>query len=82
MCLPPSLNKGRLSLPQRAILAQLTSSSQHDHFRRSWKLLYDACTSGKRPSNMTLKQFLEEGKLSNPQKQLARRKRGGVFFIL
>ena len=34
---------------------------QHDHFRHTWQLLYNACTSGRRPANMTLKQFIDEG---------------------
>ncbi|KAL1880789.1 hypothetical protein VTK73DRAFT_5174 [Phialemonium thermophilum] len=33
----------------------------HNHFRQSWFLLYNACTSGRRPSNMSLKQFIDEG---------------------
>lgn len=40
---------------------QLTHPFQHDHFRKTWNLLYNACKSGKRPANMTLKQFLDEG---------------------
>lgn len=34
---------------------------QHNHFRRSWTLLWTACTSNRRPQNMTLKQFISEG---------------------
>ncbi|EON99132.1 hypothetical protein UCRPA7_5362 [Phaeoacremonium minimum UCRPA7] len=33
----------------------------HEHFRRSWNLLYNACSSGRRPANMSLKQFIDEG---------------------
>ncbi|KAH8669888.1 hypothetical protein BGZ61DRAFT_363544 [Ilyonectria robusta] len=33
----------------------------HDHFRRSWNLLWGACTSGRRPQGMSLKQFIGEG---------------------
>ncbi|KAH7140622.1 hypothetical protein EDB81DRAFT_885345 [Dactylonectria macrodidyma] len=33
----------------------------HDHFRRSWNLLWGACTSGRRPQGMSLKQFIAEG---------------------
>jgi len=33
----------------------------HNHFRQSWTLLYNACTSGKRPASLTLKQFLNTG---------------------
>lgn len=41
--------------------AQRANRIQHDHFRRSWDLLYTAATTGKRPGGMTLKQFLDEG---------------------
>lgn len=33
----------------------------HDHFRSMWKTLYTACTSNKRPANLSLKQFIDEG---------------------
>ncbi|KAH8910317.1 hypothetical protein BR93DRAFT_966333 [Coniochaeta sp. PMI_546] len=33
----------------------------HDHFRKSWKLLYTAASTGKRPAGMTLRQFIDEG---------------------
>ncbi|KAL6364907.1 hypothetical protein LRP88_00880 [Fusarium phalaenopsidis] len=33
----------------------------HDNFRRSWNLLWGACTTNKRPQGMSLKQFLLEG---------------------
>ncbi|WDK15325.1 hypothetical protein CGRA01v4_06605 [Colletotrichum graminicola] len=33
----------------------------HNYFRHEWTLLHDAATSGRRPRNMTLKQFLEAG---------------------
>ncbi|MCJ1229214.1 hypothetical protein MMC12_005879 [Toensbergia leucococca] len=33
----------------------------HNHFRQTWKLLYSACSSGKRPSNMSLRQFIATG---------------------
>ncbi|OHF03591.1 hypothetical protein CORC01_00910 [Colletotrichum orchidophilum] len=33
----------------------------HNHFRHQWTLLHDAATSGRRPSNMTLKQFIDTG---------------------
>ncbi|KAK4186618.1 hypothetical protein QBC35DRAFT_500692 [Podospora australis] len=33
----------------------------HDHFRSMWTTLYSACTSGRRPANMSLKRFLDEG---------------------
>ncbi|KAL2202692.1 hypothetical protein CC79DRAFT_1372852 [Sarocladium strictum] len=33
----------------------------HNHFRSTWNILYTACTTGKRPSNLTLRQFLATG---------------------
>ncbi|KAL2821546.1 hypothetical protein BJX63DRAFT_378501 [Aspergillus granulosus] len=33
----------------------------HAHFRHSWNTLWDACIANKRPSNMTLKQFINLG---------------------
>ncbi|KAH8879829.1 hypothetical protein GQ53DRAFT_671189 [Thozetella sp. PMI_491] len=39
----------------------VTMNYFHDHFRRSWNILYGACESGRRPSNMSLKQFIDEG---------------------
>lgn len=33
----------------------------HNMFRQKWTLMYTACTNNKRPSNMTLKQFLDIG---------------------
>ncbi|KAK1985506.1 hypothetical protein LZ30DRAFT_747110 [Colletotrichum cereale] len=33
----------------------------HNHFRRQWTLLHDAATTGRRPQNMSLKQFLDTG---------------------
>ncbi|KAK2803921.1 hypothetical protein FQN51_002807 [Onygenales sp. PD_10] len=33
----------------------------HDNFRRTWKTLYDACLTNKRPRNLTLSQFLRLG---------------------
>ncbi|KAF4975125.1 hypothetical protein FZEAL_8040 [Fusarium zealandicum] len=33
----------------------------HENFRRTWTLLWTACTSNRRPQGMTLKQFLLEG---------------------
>ncbi|KAF2672247.1 hypothetical protein BT63DRAFT_411532 [Microthyrium microscopicum] len=32
--------------------------SYHNHFRQTWTAMHNACSTGKRPSNMTLKQFL------------------------
>ncbi|KDN65009.1 hypothetical protein CSUB01_05546 [Colletotrichum sublineola] len=37
------------------------TTPQHNYFRRQWTLLHDAATSGRRPRNMTLKQFLDTG---------------------
>ncbi|KAK0646704.1 hypothetical protein B0T16DRAFT_311139, partial [Cercophora newfieldiana] len=33
----------------------------HDHFRSTWKVLYTACTTNRRPARMSLRQFLDEG---------------------
>ncbi|KAL2136353.1 hypothetical protein VTI74DRAFT_4185 [Chaetomium olivicolor] len=33
----------------------------HDHFRQMYTTLHSACTTGRRPSNMTLKHFIDEG---------------------
>ncbi|KAL8304611.1 hypothetical protein RB597_004271 [Gaeumannomyces tritici] len=33
----------------------------HGHFKQSWNVLYDAASSGRRPKNLTLKQFLDTG---------------------
>ncbi|KAL8371255.1 hypothetical protein RB595_001205 [Gaeumannomyces hyphopodioides] len=33
----------------------------HNHFKQSWNILYDAASTGRRPKNMTLKQFLDTG---------------------
>ncbi|UZP35371.1 hypothetical protein NXS19_003187 [Fusarium pseudograminearum] len=33
----------------------------HDNFRRSWNLLWNACTNNRRPQSMSLKQFIMEG---------------------
>ncbi|KAI6779148.1 uncharacterized protein J7T54_000294 [Emericellopsis cladophorae] len=33
----------------------------HNNFRQSWNLLWQACCNNKRPRNLTLKQFLDEG---------------------
>ncbi|KAK4106949.1 hypothetical protein N658DRAFT_415082 [Parathielavia hyrcaniae] len=35
--------------------------SFHDHFRQIYATLHTACTMGRRPANLTLKQFLDEG---------------------
>jgi hemerythrin-like domain-containing protein len=33
----------------------------HNHFRSTWNMLYSACTNNKRPSSMSLKQFVNAG---------------------
>ncbi|KAK3906504.1 hypothetical protein C8A05DRAFT_40698 [Staphylotrichum tortipilum] len=33
----------------------------HDHFRQMYSTLHTACATNRRPANMTLKQFLDEG---------------------
>jgi hemerythrin-like domain-containing protein len=30
----------------------------HSSFRATWKMLYASCSSGKRPANMSLRQFI------------------------
>ena len=34
---------------------------KHENFRQTWKILYAACCSGKRPANMSIRQFLATG---------------------
>lgn len=33
----------------------------HNSFRQTWQILYDVCCSGKRPANMSIRQFLSTG---------------------
>jgi len=33
----------------------------HNHFRQTWNMLYGACTNNKRPSSLSLKQFINAG---------------------
>ena len=33
----------------------------HDNFRATWKVLYGACESQKRPKNMSIRQFISTG---------------------
>ncbi|KAK4693228.1 hypothetical protein P7C71_g4132, partial [Lecanoromycetidae sp. Uapishka_2] len=33
----------------------------HNNFRHTWKIIYGACSSGKRPANMSIRQFLNTG---------------------
>lgn len=34
---------------------------QHNHFRATWKLLWDACVAGRRPQKMSLRDFIRQG---------------------
>ena len=38
-----------------------TMELYHNSFRQTWKILYGACSSGKRPANMSIRQFLNKG---------------------
>lgn len=40
---------------------QQLTGQQHNSFRQTWKTLYAACSSGRRPSNTSLRQFLTVG---------------------
>lgn len=33
----------------------------HNNFRNTWRVLHGACSSGKRPANMSIRQFLNTG---------------------
>jgi murein L,D-transpeptidase YafK len=33
----------------------------HNNFRQTWKVLYGACEAGKRPKNMSIRQFISTG---------------------
>lgn len=35
--------------------------SQHNNFRQSWNVLWQACTTGRRPQGMSIKQLLQIG---------------------
>lgn len=37
------------------------NSAQHNNFRQSWNVLWQACTTGRRPQGMSLKQLLHIG---------------------
>jgi len=39
----------------------LTCCSQHNHFRYTWNILYQTCTSGSRPQGMSLRSFISQG---------------------
>jgi hemerythrin-like domain-containing protein len=36
-------------------------NKQHNHFRQTWQMLYNACLNNKRPANLSLKQFISTG---------------------
>ena len=52
-----------LSLEDRDTYARMGTTMEwfHNNFRNTWKLLYEACSSGKRPANMSIRQFLNTG---------------------
>jgi hypothetical protein len=33
----------------------------HNNFRQTWKILYGACEAGRRPKNMSIRQFIATG---------------------
>ena len=45
----------------------------HDNFRATWKVLYGACESQKRPKNMSIRQFISTGQ------QFCRKKHVYIF---
>lgn len=51
-----------VSSPQSFVKSQqVLTHFQHNMFRASWNLIYGACESGKRPSNISMRQFLSTG---------------------
>ena len=52
-----------LSSEDRDTYARMGTTMEwfHNNFRNTWKLLYEACSSGKRPTNMSIRQFLNTG---------------------
>ena len=52
-----------LSREDRDTYARMGTTMEwfHNNFRNTWKLLYEACSSGKRPANMSIRQFLNTG---------------------
>ena len=52
-----------LSREDRETYARMGTTMEwfHNNFRNTWKLLYEACSSGKRPANMSIRQFLNTG---------------------
>jgi hemerythrin-like domain-containing protein len=47
--------------PSFTAYRQVLTDFQHNRFRASWNLLYGACESNKRPSNISIRQFLSTG---------------------
>lgn len=39
----------------------LTPHSQHNNFRQSWNILWQACTTGRRPQGMSLRELINIG---------------------
>lgn len=39
----------------------LTELSQHNNFRQSWNIMYNACCANKRPAGMSIRQFIGMG---------------------
>ena len=52
-----------LSREDRDTYARMGTTMEwfHNNFRNTWKVLYAACSSGKRPANMSIRQFLNTG---------------------
>ena len=52
-----------LSRQDRDTYARMAETMElfHNSFRNTWKILYSACSSGKRPANMSIRQFLNTG---------------------
>ena len=52
-----------LSRQDRDTYARMENTMEmfHNSFRNTWKILYGACSSGKRPANMSIRQFINTG---------------------
>jgi len=52
-----------LSRQDRDTYARMAETMElfHNSFRNTWQILYGACASGKRPANMSIRQFLNTG---------------------
>lgn len=52
-----------LSRVDRDTYARMAETMEmfHNSFRQTWKILYAACSSGTRPANMSIRQFLNIG---------------------